>query len=77
MTLDSFTTFNLAIFVLALGKILTKRLRLLRDFNIPEPVTGGLIVCVLLAFYQALRGTTLSFDLASRDFLLLYFFSAI
>jgi glutamate:Na+ symporter, ESS family len=77
MTLDSFTTFNLAIFVLALGKILTKRLRLLRDFNIPEPVTGGLIVCVLLAIYQALSNTTLSFDLAARDFLLLYFFSAI
>lgn len=69
--LDSFTTFNVAIFVLALGKLLTKKLRVLRDFNIPEPVTGGLLVCIGLAFYQALSGSAVTFNLAARDFLLL------
>ncbi len=77
MQLDSFTTFNVAIFVLALGKLLTKKLRVLRDFNIPEPVTGGLLVCIGLAVYQAFAGSAVTFNLAARDFLLLYFFSAI
>ncbi len=77
MHLDSFSTLNIAIFVLALGKILTRRIRFLRDFNIPEPVTGGLLICVGLAVYQALSGSAITFNLAVRDFLLLYFFSAI
>lgn len=77
MQLESFTTFNLAILVLALGKWMTQRISFLRDFNIPEPVTSGLLVCVVLAIVHAITGIEIAFNLATRDFLLLYFFAAI
>ncbi len=77
MTFDSFTTLNLAILVLALGKWLTKRIALLREFNIPEPVTSGLLICAVTAILHGTTGIEIGFNLATRDFLLLYFFAAI
>lgn len=77
MQLDSFATFNLAILVLALGKWLTRKVALLRDFNIPEPVTSGLLICALTAVLHGIFGVEIGFNLATRDFLLLYFFAAI
>ncbi len=77
MQLAGFATFNVAIMVLAAGKLLNRRVRLLREFSIPEPVSSGLLVCLLLALVHALTGLEIGFDLASRDFLLLYFFAGI
>ncbi|MBE9153744.1 sodium/glutamate symporter [Cyanobium sp. LEGE 06113] len=77
MQLAGFATFNVAIMVLAAGKLLTRRLRLLSEFSIPEPVSSGLLVCLLLALLQRLTGVEVGFDLATRDFLLLYFFAGI
>jgi glutamate:Na+ symporter, ESS family len=77
MQFDSFVTLNLAILVLALGKFLNRRIGFLRDFNIPEPVSSGLLVCILLAVVYATTGTAVSFNLQTRDFLLLYFFAGI
>jgi ESS family glutamate:Na+ symporter len=77
MQLESFTTFNLAILVLALGKWLTRKVALLRDFNIPEPVTSGLLVCLATALLHVVAGIPIGFNLATRDFLLLYFFASI
>jgi ESS family glutamate:Na+ symporter len=77
MQIESFTTFNIAILVLALGKYLNQKIPLLREFNIPEPVTSGLLVCAFTALLHAFGGIEISFNLATRDFLLLYFFAAI
>jgi ESS family glutamate:Na+ symporter len=77
MQLESFTTFNLAILVLALGSWLNGRVKILRDFNIPEPVTSGLLVCLATALLYSFTGLEISFTLATRDFLLLYFFARI
>jgi ESS family glutamate:Na+ symporter len=77
MQLAGFTTLNVAIMVLAAGKLLNRRVRLLREFSIPEPVSSGLLVCLLLALVHAITGLEISFDLATRDFLLLYFFAGI
>ena len=77
MQFESFTTFNLAILVLALGNWLNSRIKILRDFNIPEPVTSGLLVCVVTALLYSFVGLEISFNLATRDFLLLYFFASI
>lgn len=77
MQISAFTSFNIAIMVLAAGKLLHRRCRPLRDFNIPEPVASGLLVSLLLGLVYALSGLEVSFDLAARDFLLLYFFAGI
>jgi sodium--glutamate symport carrier gltS len=62
---------------IALGSWLNSRIRTLRDFNIPEPVTSGLLVCVVTALLYSFIGLEISFSLATRDFLLLYFFASI
>ncbi len=77
MHFESFATFNIAIVVLAIGRWLNRKVGFLRDFNIPEPVTSGLLVCLLLALIHAINGTEIGFNLQTRDFLLLYFFAAI
>ena len=40
---SAYYTLILAVLVLLLGKLLVSRIRFLRDFNIPEPVAGGLV----------------------------------
>ncbi|MFS6827291.1 sodium/glutamate symporter [Cyanobium sp. ATX-6F1] len=75
--LASFATLNVAIVVLAAGQWLNRRVALLSAYNIPEPVSSGLLVCVLLALVHGIWGLEVSFNLATRDFLLLYFFAAI
>src|SRR4249920_3932866 len=77
MHIDSFMTLNLAILVLGLGKWLNRKITFLRNFNIPEPVSSGLLVCVFTALLHTFTGTEISFDLTTRDFLLLYFFAGI
>lgn len=77
MHFEGFTTFNIAILVLALGSWLNGKIKILRDFNIPEPVTSGLLVCVVTAFLYSIFDLEISFTLATRDFLLLYFFASI
>jgi ESS family glutamate:Na+ symporter len=75
--IGSFASFNIAIMVLAAGKLLHRRCKPLRAFNIPEPVASGLLVSVVVGVLHAVSGLELSFNLAVRDFLLLYFFAGI
>ena len=77
MQFESFATFNIAIVVLAIGRWLNRKVVFLREFNIPEPVTSGLLVCILLALIHGFTGLEIGFNLQARDFLLLYFFAAI
>ena len=68
-------TLGLAIFIL--GSMLNFHLTVLRRFNIPDPVSGGLAEALIaLALYLSF-GVTLDFDLQARDFFLVMFFAAI
>ncbi|WP_199608938.1 sodium/glutamate symporter [Flocculibacter collagenilyticus] len=77
ISLDSFMTYTLGILVFFVGVTITKRIKFLRDFNIPEPVTGGLLASFLVYAYFSATGGEISFDLSTRDQLLVYFFTAI
>ena len=44
VTFGAYYTLIMAVLVLMLGKLMTRHIRFLRDFNIPEPVSGGLVV---------------------------------
>ena len=70
MEIAGFATFNIAIVVLAIGRWLNQRFTVLRTFNIPEPVSSGLLVCLLLALVHAVSGLEINFNLDTRDFLL-------
>jgi len=74
---DSFMSYTLGILVFFVGFLLTKKSKILRDFNIPEPVTGGLLAALLLYVLYMVMGIEVSFDLSTRDRLLVYFFTAI
>jgi len=50
---------------------------LLRDYNIPEPVVGGLLFSLLFALIYFVFDVTVQFELGARDFLLVYFFTTI
>ncbi len=47
MELDARQTVIVAILVLFLGKFLTGKVAFLREYNIPEPVSGGLIASLI------------------------------
>ena len=72
-----FITLTLGLVVFLLGALLTRRVKLLRDFNIPEPVSGGLAVALLTWMLFSVFGAQVSFDLDTRDELLVMFFVAI
>lgn len=68
---------TLGIIVLFVGKRLNDVVGFLREYSIPEPVTGGLLFSVLFTLLYALFGVTIDFDLAARDLFLVYFFTTI
>jgi glutamate:Na+ symporter, ESS family len=72
-----FLAVTVGIVVLFIGKALNGRFRLLREYNIPEPVTSGLLVAVSLWLLHLATGLRVSFDLNARDVLLVYFFTTI
>ena len=77
LRIDTFLTVTLGIIVLFVGKRLNDAVPLLREFSIPEPVTGGLLFSVLFAILYATTGVAVEFDLEARDVLLVYFFTTI
>jgi ESS family glutamate:Na+ symporter len=72
-----FMSVTLGIVVLFLGKRINDAVGFLREFSIPEPVTGGLIVSVLIALVYVASGVEVEFELTTRDVLLVYFFTTI
>jgi len=77
MELDSRQTIIIAILVLFLGKFLNRKIGFLRQFNIPAPVTGGIIGSVLFGFLYSAFDLNIVFSDTYRDILLVVFFTAI
>ena len=74
---ETFVTYTLGIIVFLVGMQINRMIPILRSFNIPEPVTGGLIASLLtLLVYESLD-LEIVFNMASRDLLLVYFFTCI
>ena len=69
--------FTIGIVVLFIGKRINDSVGFLREFSIPEPVTGGLLFSVITALIYALGDVAINFKLEARDFLLVYFFTTI
>ena len=67
----------MGIVVLFVGKRVNNIVRFLKEFSIPEPVTGGLIFSLLIALLYLVTGIEIEFELSARDFLLVYFFTTI
>lgn len=68
-------TLGFAVFLT--GANINSRISILRQYNIPDPVTGGLLAAFVLLAVYLVFGIELSFELESRDFFLVLFFAAI
>ena len=77
LRIDSFLAVTIGIIVLFVGKRLNDKVRFLREFSIPEPVTGGLLFSILFALLYLAAGYAVEFELRARDILLVYFFTTI
>lgn len=75
--IDEFTAFTIGIVVYFLGVNLTKKINFLREFNIPEPVTGGIAAALVTLAVYAVLDVSVAFNLDTRDRLLVYFFTTI
>ncbi|MBE0362371.1 glutamate:Na+ symporter, ESS family [Pseudoalteromonas ulvae UL12] len=70
-------TIIIAIFVLFLGKFLNKHISFLKEFNIPEPVTGGMVASLITGALYLMFDYVVEFELNARDQFLLIFFTTI
>lgn len=75
--IDSFGAFTLGIVVYFLGARLTLRFPVLQRYSIPEPVSGGLMAAIVALMIVLFTGREITYDLAARDLLLVYFFTTV
>ncbi len=77
MELDYRQTLILAVLVLFLGRFLNKKISFLQRYNIPEPVTGGIVASILFSCVYFVFDVTVDFSLKQRDILLVTFFTCV
>jgi glutamate:Na+ symporter, ESS family len=75
--LDGRQTIIVAILVLFLGKFLNQKIPVFRQFNIPEPVTGGVLASLLFGLVYFAFDVYFTFALEQRDTFLIIFFTGI
>ncbi|GAA4652579.1 sodium/glutamate symporter [Kistimonas scapharcae] len=75
--LSTHRTLLIAILVLFIGKFINRRVPFFRNYDIPEPVTGGLFASIVLGLLHAVEGVDVVFDTTLRDSLLLAFFTSL
>ncbi|TFH90100.1 sodium/glutamate symporter [Vibrio ouci] len=69
-------SFLIAISVLFLGHFVNAKLPILKKFNIPEPIVGGLIVALIITLMH-FNGIDLEFSLPLQKIFMLMFFSTV
>ncbi|WP_352336647.1 sodium/glutamate symporter [Psychrobacter sp. 16-MNA-CIBAN-0192] len=77
VTLNGYYTLILATLVLLLGRFLVKNIKFLEDFNIPEPVAGGLIAAAIVYALNLVWGFSFNFNQALQTATMLMFFASI
>jgi ESS family glutamate:Na+ symporter len=77
MELDPRQTIVIGVIVLFIGKYLNKKINFLHHYNIPEPVSGGLLASLFFGLLYLVFGVNISFSTHYRDILLVVFFTAI
>lgn len=77
MTLNGYYTLILATFVLLLGRFLIKKIKVLEDFNIPEPVVGGLVAAMVVYALNLIWGYSFNFHQGLQTATMLMFFASI
>ncbi|KJK14172.1 ABC transporter permease [Burkholderiaceae bacterium 16] len=74
MSLDPLSSLLAAVVVLLIGALVNRRVGLLSRYNIPDPITGGLLFAVLSALALATADFKVTIDQSIKPVLLLMFF---
>ncbi len=77
MQFDSRQTIIVGILVLFLGKYLNKKINFLHKFNIPEPVSGGIVASIFFGLIHWLFDVDIVFSKHYQNIFLVVFFTAI
>ncbi|MEM6464530.1 MAG: sodium/glutamate symporter [Pseudomonadota bacterium] len=75
--IPDFPAVAVGIIVFFLGAFLTRHVAFLRNYNIPEPVSGGLAAALFTWAVYSVLNLQIEFDLSTRDQLLVMFFVTI
>lgn len=76
IVLNGYYTLIVATIVLLLGRLLVNKIKFLRDFNIPEPVAGGLVAAVIISILYT-QGIVFSFETSLQQAFMMIFFASI
>lgn len=77
MEFDARQTLLIAVLVLFLGRYLNKKVKFLKVYNIPEPVTGGIIASICFSVIYLIFDKSIQFAMQERDVLLVVFFTCV
>lgn len=77
ITVNGYFTLILATLVLLLGRFLVRRIKFLADFNIPEPVAGGLVAALIIYILNLTLGYSFNFASGLQTAFMLMFFASI
>lgn len=77
ITVSGYYTLLIACIVLLFGRQLVRKIRFLRDFNIPEPVAGGLVAAIIIYILYASSAYIFHFNKGLKDAFMLIFFTSI
>lgn len=73
----TFMSITIGIILLFIGKGVNGSVKYLRDYSIPDPVTGGFLFAILSAAVFFIFDIEITFELGARNVLLIYFFTTI
>jgi ESS family glutamate:Na+ symporter len=77
MNLDPLSSVLAAVVVLLVGTLVNRSVRLLSKYNIPDPITGGLIFAAVASAALAATGFKVGIDQTIKPLLLLMFFAGV
>lgn len=77
VTIPAFPALTMGFIVFFTGVFLTRRVAFLKNYNIPEPVSGGFLAALIVWAIYTVTDRQITFDLSVRDELLVIFFATI
>ena len=77
MSLDPVVSLLVAVLVLLIGTVVNRKVNLLSRYNIPDPITGGLLFAAIASVVWVITDYRVAFDQTVKPVLLLMFFAGV
>ena len=77
MSLDPVVSLLVAVLVLLIGTVVNRKVNLLSRYNIPDPITGGLLFAAVASVVWVMTDYRVTFDQTIKPVLLLMFFAGV